>query len=249
MADSDPETPGPESDPSSTSAHATASASSDASPTGPGRSSLLLSKPVDWLVAALLVVPSLGFLAGGVALYTGADRREIAELVAEGTIESTFLTDAELVDVSYSMATWGGIGLAVTGLLVAGVGVAYLAHRSRNRTGAGRPDTLTVAVLGAVVTSVVSFVPFSPVVGGGVAGYLAGETAAAGARLGAVSGLLLAVPLTVLFAFLTVGVLDAGVVFLAGVLLVAFAVSALFVVALSALGGYLGVYVAAELRD
>ncbi len=50
------------------------------------------------------------------------------------------------------------------------------------------------ALIGAVVTAVLSFVPLSPVLGGGVAGYLHRER---GVTVGAISGLLAALPLLV----------------------------------------------------
>lgn len=50
---------------------------------------------------------------------------------------------------------------------------------------------LADAVLGAVVTVLLAFVPLSPVLGGAVAGYLHGEK---GGRVGALSGLVVALP-------------------------------------------------------
>ena len=117
-------------------------------------------------------------------------------------------------------------------------------------------DTLRNAVIGAVASIVLSFVPFSPVLGGAVAGYLQGGTRSHGLRVGAISGVL---GLLVGAAFFLIVVLFLGV-FAIGTnapssfgivgllfLLVAGAVSALYTIGLSALGGWLGNYAKYEL--
>ena len=55
-------------------------------------------------------------------------------------------------------------------------------------------ETLKHAAIGAVVSLVTFFLPFSPVIGGGVAGYLHGSDRTEGAKVGGLSGLLAAVP-------------------------------------------------------
>ena len=117
-------------------------------------------------------------------------------------------------------------------------------------------DTLRNAVIGAVASIVLSFVPFSPVLGGAVAGYLQGGTRSDGLRVGAISGVL---GLLVGAAFFLIVVLFLGI-FAIGTnvpssfgivgllfLLVAGAVSALYTIGLSALGGWLGNYAKYEL--
>jgi UPF0716 family protein affecting phage T7 exclusion len=66
-----------------------------------------LGKGVDWLVTALLVLGGLVAALFGFFLSAAADRAALAELVAEGTIQSTTLSDAELVDITYALAWWG----------------------------------------------------------------------------------------------------------------------------------------------
>lgn len=116
-----------------------------------------------------------------------------------------------------------------------------------------RPKTLVNAVIGAVVTLVTSFIPFSPVIGGGVAGYLQKRGHREGARVGAIAGLIAAIPIAllvvVLFVFMgaiivTPGqnILRAQIVFLL-VLVAAVVVSTGIVVGLSAIGGFAGGYV------
>ena len=56
-------------------------------------------------------------------------------------------------------------------------------------------DTLVNGFLGAVVTVVLSFLPFSPLLGGMVAGYLEGGERGDGVRVGAIAGAIALVPL------------------------------------------------------
>lgn len=114
-------------------------------------------------------------------------------------------------------------------------------------------DSFLHALIGAVVTVVVSFIPFSPVLGGGVAAYLDEADANGGVRIGAISGVVASVPLLLgslllvaVLGFFTVGGPGSGavafgvggalIVLVFGLLLV------LYTVGLSALGGYLGSY-------
>ncbi|WEL18788.1 MULTISPECIES: DUF5518 domain-containing protein [unclassified Halorhabdus] len=115
-------------------------------------------------------------------------------------------------------------------------------------------NTLLNAVIGAVATVVFTFVPFSPLVGGAVAGYLQGGDESAGIRVGALSGLIAAIPLVFaltllatiipfLPAFGTAGSITAlfGIL---GIIVLMFAL--VYSVGLSALGGLLGRYLARE---
>jgi len=114
-------------------------------------------------------------------------------------------------------------------------------------------DSTLHALIGAVVTVVVSFIPFSPVLGGGVAAYLSDADADEGIRIGAVSGIIASVPLLLLGLFL-VSVLGffavsgpggGGMAFGFGGLLAVLVVGLIavaYTVGLSALGGYLGSY-------
>ncbi len=120
-------------------------------------------------------------------------------------------------------------------------------------------ETWLNAVLGGVVTLVLAPVlPFAPVLGGAVVGYLEadewGARRADGLRVGAIAGVVAFVALLVfafllgnlLFAVLT-GVVGAPPGFVSGLGLAVFVLGALFgalyVVGLSAVGGWLGVRV------
>ncbi|MFB6127683.1 MAG: DUF5518 domain-containing protein [Halolamina sp.] len=113
----------------------------------------------------------------------------------------------------------------------------------------GAGDTLPNAVIGAVVTLVFSFVGVSPLVGGGVAGYLQRRRRREGARVGALSGALATVP-TGLVLLVGLGVLGfdlTGEVGPSAVLLVVLLLLGAWNVGLGAVGGYLGVVVREEL--
>ena len=114
-------------------------------------------------------------------------------------------------------------------------------------------DSTLHALIGAVVTVVFSFVPFSPVLGGGVAAYLNDADTDDGVRIGARSGLIATIPLLLLglIAFAIFGLFAIGGpggggmgVGLGGlfVLLLVGVVAVAYTVGLSALGGYLGAY-------
>ena len=117
--------------------------------------------------------------------------------------------------------------------------------------GSDDASSTSVAVLvGAAITVVTTTaVPLSPVLGGGVAGYLDGGPGRSGLRVGALVGAV-AAPVLLLVGILLLGpmfravggtspVPGLGVVAVAGIA---------YVVAFSTLGGYLGSYVATETR-
>jgi hypothetical protein len=115
-------------------------------------------------------------------------------------------------------------------------------------------DTLINAAIGAVVTLVLSFTGFSPILGGMAAGYLQRGDRAGGIRIGALSGAIAALPFLLLF-FVFGGFLFTGSMMGSGmgvpggfifVFLFGFVFALIWSVGLSALGGYLGVYIATE---
>ena len=106
------------------------------------------------------------------------------------------------------------------------------------------------AAIGAVVTVVLSFTGFSSLFGGGVAGYLQGESPKRGARVGAISGGIAVLPIVLVLVIgfvLYLGQPAAlgvpGGVELAMILFVMFPLLFAWVIGLSAVGGYLGGYV------
>jgi hypothetical protein len=115
-------------------------------------------------------------------------------------------------------------------------------------------DTLVNAALGAVASIVLTpLVPFAPVAGGTLAGYLQGGDRNDGLTVGALAGALALLPLLMLAVFLT----NVFLFFLDGtgpgpfgllsglgfaVLVVGVVFAAVYTVGLSALGGWLGNY-------
>jgi hypothetical protein len=123
----------------------------------------------------------------------------------------------------------------------------------------GQGDTLLNAAIGTAVTVLLSFTGFSPLLGGGVAGYLQRDGRTSGAKVGAVSGLLAAV-LFLLFSVLFFGLFFVGlpVAGMPGVpagaeLLVLLVIFVPFVfawnVGLGAVGGYAGAYIYEDSTD
>jgi ABC-type spermidine/putrescine transport system permease subunit II len=113
-------------------------------------------------------------------------------------------------------------------------------------------NRLLNALIGAVVTVVTSVVPLSPVLGGAVAGYLQRGDNEEGATVGALSGVLVTVPLavigTLLVALFTIAPQGGGLGLVAGVFLLSVFVVGLYAVSLSVLGGVIGAYLAREYR-
>jgi hypothetical protein len=221
-----------------------------------------LPEYVDWLVAAAVALGGLALTVGGVVLTLLADRDLLAEGIESGEITVAVferdLTVAQQVAFATDVLDWTGIGLLVTGvgLLLFAVGFAVARRRAHRRTGPGdRVETYrSNAVYGAVATAVLSFLPFSPVAGGALAGYLEHRWSDRSLGVGALSGVLVAVPTLLVLLFVTVGMYAGlssidetglGTVTAATMLFVG-----LFVVALTAglgaLGGLVGGRIAAD---
>lgn len=202
---------------------------------------------VDWLVGPLLVVVGVIASAVGYLLAAVADMEWSARLVAEMTVTSTFVAEQTLVETLYNLTLWGGRGLLATGVVMSLGGIAFLVHRRRVRSNhTAGPDTVTIATLGAAVTTVAMVFPLSPLLGGGVAGYFGGSNRREGATQGVYAGVVTAIPVAVLVGFLTWGTVAASAPVIGLVILVSFAFTVLFTVGLSAVGGYLGVALAED---
>jgi len=222
--------------------------------TDPDHTGTPLPPIVDWAVALALFLGGVLALLVGTLSYAWADRDAIADLVAEGVIHSDVLTDADLIEVTYTMAWWGGLGLLVVGALLAVGALLFVWYRRRaqrrGETPRAPPATWPNAIVGAVVTIVTAAIPLSPIVGGAVAGYLEGGDGSARARVGALAGLLSMLPVVVLFLFVVGGFITiqptlgtgAVAVIMAG-LVIAFVAVILYTIGLGALGGYLSLVV------
>ncbi len=211
---------------------------------------------VDWILATVVALLGLLSVVAGSALVFLVDRDELAAGIEDGTVTvtvgTTELTDAEALEVADAVVSWTGTGLLVVGIGAVLVAVGYLAARRRahRRTAAGEPVSSygTYAVLGAVVTVVLSFVPFSPALGGALAGYLERAESERTVSVGALAGFLPVLPVLAVLVFvlggliaglLTIGQVGEAVVVGATLLLTALLVATL-AGALGALGGYVG---------
>jgi len=220
-----------------------------------------LPEYADWMAAVAIALGGIAFAAIGAVLSATVDRELLAEGIESGAVTVDIgreLTQAESISLVVEVAFWSGIGLAVTGigLVLFAAGYAVSRHRTHQRTPAGESagSYRAYAVMGAVVTTVFSFIPFSHVLGGGVAGYLEHHGTGRETSVGAFSGLLSVAPALSVLVFVAVGVANgfaaAGVDELVVPGLAVMVLVALFSVAyavgVSAVGGFVGGRIADE---
>ena len=202
---------------------------------------------VDWVTVFALVLLGTVALTAGAFVRVLADREDIATLVEEEVIHSDILEEDALVDAAYTLAVWGGYALVATGLVVILGGIALAVARIRadqraTEGGDARPSLAANALVGGVVTVVTSFVPFSGVIGGAAAGYLQYDDEWAGFRAGILAGLVVCVPLSILLGVTAIGLFQAGLVIVGLGVVASLLFSLIFVIGLSAIGGYIGGY-------
>ncbi|MEF8901465.1 MAG: DUF5518 domain-containing protein [Halovenus sp.] len=211
---------------------------------------------VDWLLGAVIAIGGFLSLIGGSVLVFIVDRDALAEGIEEGTITVTIfateLTEGESLEVVDAVVSWTGVGLLVTGIATVLFAVGYVVsrHRKRRRAGANGhvPSYGAHAVLGAVVAGVLSFIPFSPGIGGALAGYLERADSDRTISVGAFSGLLAMLPILVILLFVLVGLVtglsgidQGGMALLTGAtMLFVLMIVATIGAGLGALGGFVG---------
>lgn len=195
--DTDPE---PDSEPPTSDPPAAA----DANPDVPS-----VPASVDWILGGLVVVVGLLFAVAGLLLFVVPDRERIEAMVAPGAVRVEGMTKPEFVEVTLSLLPWLAAGLVLTGLVMAVLGGAYVVHRRRVRERAAAGDPVSNypahALLGAVVSAMTSFVPLSPVIGGGLAGYLERGDSERTTSVGAASAAVMSAPFLVLGLFAAAG--------------------------------------------
>ena len=109
-------------------------------------------------------------------------------------------------------------------------------------------DLLLYGVLGGVVGSVLSFVPFATVLGGAVAGYLCGGTSADGLKTGGVAGLVMTLPFVAIVAFMLFFLGFAGAPAEFGIFaFLVVGIGAAYTLGSGVIGGYLGHYLRGRL--
>lgn len=114
-------------------------------------------------------------------------------------------------------------------------------------TDSDEPSPVLNAIIGGVAGILLAFIPLSPVLGGGIAGYLQRGPREAGLKVGAGAGLVMLLPYVFIGFFLLMLLGLGGTPAAFGVFaLLLIGMMALYTVGLSALGGYLGVYVYEE---
>lgn len=108
---------------------------------------------------------------------------------------------------------------------------------------------MLLSVLAGVFTSLVfSFIPFSTLLGGLVAGYLRGGTDAHGAFVGGVTGVVMFAPFfLIMYLLLGIFALGGAPPLFSGIVVVLFAGVGLYTIGLAVVGGFLGAYMAKEL--
>lgn len=215
-----------------------------------------LPEYVDWFAGVVIALGGMALFVGGTAVAFVVDRELLAEDIEAGEITIVVLqrdlTEAEMLEFSLEVVNWTGIGLLVTGLGLVMFAVVYVVFRHRSQQSAGNEadssSYRSSAVLGAVATAILSFVPFSPVLGGGLAGYLEQPASGRPVSVGALSGFLAMIPALVLLGFVTVGMYSGfaaiqeaglGFVVVAGMLF-GLLVLSVYGAGLGALGGFAG---------
>lgn len=220
-----------------------------------------LPEYVDWIVGVIIALGGLALTVGGSALAFVVDRGLLAEGAESGQITMGIvereLTEAEMLDLTTAIVDWTGIGLLVTGIGLVLFAIAYVAVRHRARRDLADGERVVTyranAVLGGVATAVLSFIPFSPVVGGGLAGYLEQGESGRSVSAGGVAGFLAMVPALAILVFVTVGLYSGfGAVGEAGlgiVVVTAMLLALLFVAAYGAALGAVGGFAGGRLAD
>jgi hypothetical protein len=211
---------------------------------------------VDWLVVLIVGVAGFALTMAGAAAAFVADQRRIAEEVdldeiTVGTTERT-LTDPEATALVSDALQWTGLGLLVTGLVLAGGAVVYgvTSYRAREDGDALTPrqHERHAAVFGALATMAIAFVPLAQLLGGVAASYRNRSNTDRSVRVGSLSGALVAVPMVVIVVFVGIGTYTGLSVVgdeafrrtMLGWMLGSAALAALLSTGLGGVGGYVG---------
>ena len=213
-----------------------------------------LPRFLDWLTPFVMVLLGFAFVLGGAAMLVVFDMTLLTTMVREGSLRSDIFSQNTLAFISYSTVQWGGIGAILTGgmMWVAAAVFRRAQWRFRSSPDVGTPPMWTVGLVGGVVTFVFGFIPLSPLLGGGVAGYLYGGQRGAAIRVGGLSGLFAAIPVAAVVLFLFGGMAAAamrlslygGVLFGLGAIVFTLVLTVALQVGLGAVGGLVGAHFA-----
>lgn len=169
---------------------------------GPGDSYDPVPAVIDWLLGVATGTVGLILLVVGAGMYTQIDDSTITDAITSEGVELTRISQAEAITAAGPFVDWISVGFIITGL-VATLGAAsfsiarYRTRRHVVETGGTTATFWACAIYGAALTALVSFVPGSAIVGGGLAAHLHdGDRVRVGLVAGAV-GTALAVPVTI----------------------------------------------------
>lgn len=125
-----------------------------------------------------------------------------------------------------------------------------MVESTQEDTVASSSNTFINAVIGAIAAIVFSFIPFSTLIGGALAGYIEGGTTEDGLRVGAIAGLLMLIPflLIMMLLLLVFAGFGTGTTIFFVVTIIAFLFAATYTLGLSILGGFIGVYLKNEMQ-
>lgn len=202
---------------------------------------------IDWLLGVATGIVGLILVAVGAGMYTQIDEAAITDVITSEGVELNGVSQAEAITAAGPFVDWLAIGFMLTGLVATFGAASFIIARHRTRrqvteTGGTTATFWACTIYGAAVTALVSFVPGSATVGGGLAAHLHdGDSVRVGSAAGAV-GTALAIPFTIATAAglvagaAAIGKLVGGTL-LATLLVGAGLVGVLFNAGLGALGG------------
>lgn len=110
------------------------------------------------------------------------------------------------------------------------------------------PNTLLNGVIGGFIGVILGFIPFSTVLGGGVAGYLEGGDIKSGSKVGAIAGGVALIPMLIILAVVSVFtpiivVGHGGNVRILAAIIFFILFATIYILGFSILGGILGAYI------
>ncbi|QRY22538.1 MULTISPECIES: DUF5518 domain-containing protein [unclassified Halobacterium] len=212
-----------------------------ATPNTPRESSLLYDTKLDYVIAALLVVQGLIIALIGL-LLVNLDRSAFAtELAAELTADPEFtfsISQPALAAAIETLLTWTAIGFLVAGVGTVLIAASFFRYRGRVRdliAVGDSPPRWHAPLLGGLVATAISFIPFSQLVGGAVAGTASTRSPTLD---GALAGAVFGAPSYVIWAAIAAGTFAAGTPFLIIVVLISLLLTVAINVVLSAVGGF-----------
>ncbi|MFA9516613.1 DUF5518 domain-containing protein [Halopenitus sp. H-Gu1] len=221
----------------------------DHTPSNPAtaKTAIAFSRPIDWAIGAILSFAGTLIALSGTALYYGVTRPDITDYVHSSEFQSEVLTDGEAIDALIALGQWSGIGLLAAGGLLILIGTAVVVAHRRARLDDRSTPNWVLGVVGALIGSLLSFIPLSPILGGLAAGYLNRNPETSGLGTGTLAGVFGSLPLFVVIVVASIGLIVSVPNETATAVVTVVSISLFLIlpyfVGLSAIGGYLGGWV------